>query len=272
MSGPTRFVIAGFGNVGHQIASLVALDGSGQLEIAAVAGRDLDKTEKQSRRAGLDVPVVAAAEAHRHAPVVVECGTYDSFRDIVEPNLAAGAHVVCVSAGALAVNLDLLDLAEEKGTTLQIANGAMPGLDIIRAAREAGIDEVRLVSSIVPRSLEQEDYVREANIDLSAARNAAVPVFKGTAREAAGHFPRHFNVAVSLSLAGIGLDRTMVDISADGRLEGARHTVHVVSSAISLEMTSQNHPSPGNNRTSRIVAPSILAALRKMGTGVSVGS
>ena len=41
MSRKTRFVIAGFGNVGGQIVNAVQADRSGELEIAAVAARDL---------------------------------------------------------------------------------------------------------------------------------------------------------------------------------------------------------------------------------------
>ena len=148
----------------------------------------------------------------------------------------------------------------------------MPGLDILRAAREAGIRSVRLTSHIRPESLAHESYVAERGIDLSPAGTAPVAIFSGSAREAARCFPRHFNVAVALSLAGIGLDATEIEIFADGRLPGARHTVRVVSEAIELEMTSQNLPSPENNRTSRIVAPSILAALRELRAPLRVGS
>ena len=69
-----------------------------------------------------------------------------------------------------------------------------------------------------------------------------MPVFSGSAREAARHFPRHFNVAVTLGLAGIGLDQTEVTIRADGTLAGARHTLTVEADAVELEMTSQNFP------------------------------
>jgi aspartate dehydrogenase len=92
------------------------------------------------------------------------------------------------------------------------------------------------------------------------------------AREAAGHFPRHFNVAVTLGLVGIGLDRTRVRIYADGTLPGARHTLNVEASSVSLDMTSQNYPSPQNNRTSMVVALSILAALRRENASLRIGS
>ncbi len=272
MSRKTRFVIAGFGNVGGQIVNAVQADQSGELEIAAVAARDLSRARTKAQKLGLDVPIITAAEAPDHADFVVEASTYEGFRNVVEPALQAGAHVIAVSVGALAVNLDLIDLAEQNDATLQIAGGTLPGLDILRAAAEGEIEEVRLVSSILPRSLIHEDYIATHGIDLAHAETEPVHVFSGSAREAARHFPRHFNVAVSLSLAGIGLDRTQVQIHADGRLPGARHCIIVRSDAVELEMTSQNFPSPENNRTSRIVAPSILAALRTMSTSLRVGS
>lgn len=272
MSRKTRFVIAGFGNVGRQVAEYVVRDESGQLEIAAIVARDRTRARTAARELGLDVPLVDATEAPGHAAVIVEAGTHDSFREIVEPGLRAGVHVIVVSAGALVANLDLIDLAEEKGATLQIANGTLPGLDILRAAREAGISEVRLVSSVLPHTLAHERFVRDRGIDLAQAERRRVPIFQGTARKAARHFPRHFNVAVALSLAGIGLDRTMVEISADGRLSGVRHTVHITSPDVKLEMTASNFPSQRNARTSRIVGPSILAALRRIHAPVLVGS
>ena len=272
MSRKTRFAIAGFGNVGGQIVNAVQADRSSELEIAAIAARDLPKARAKAETFGLDVPIITAAEAPDHADIVVEASTYEGFRNVAEPALLAGAHVIAVSVGALAVNLDLIDLAEQHGATLQVAGGTLPGLDILRAAAEGAIEEVRLVSSILPRSLIHEDYITANGIDLARAETEPVHVFSGSAREAARHFPRHFNVAVSLSLAGIGLDRTEVQIHADGCLPGARHCIIVKSDAVELEMTSQNFPSPENNRTSRIVAPSILAALRTLSAPLRVGS
>ncbi len=269
---PLKIGLGGFGNVAGQLTKAIRANPEFGLEIAAVSARDLEAAGRRAAGLGLEATVVPADRLPDHAGVVVECATYEGFRPVVEPALRAGCHVVCVSIGALAVNLDLIDLAAAHGGTLHIASGAMPGLDILRAAREAGIRSVRLTSHIRPESLAHESYVTERGIDLSLAGTAPVAIFSGSAREAARHFPRHFNVAVALSLAGIGLDATEIGIFADGRLPGARHTVRVVSEAVELEMTSQNLPSPENNRTSRIVAPSILAALRELRAPLRVGS
>lgn len=272
MSGCVDFVLCGFGNIGGQIASMLANDASHDLSLVAIAARNKEKAAAKARELGLDVPMIDAADAPRHANVVVEATTYESFRTVVEPSVEAGCHIVAVSVGALAENFDLLDRARETGATLHIANGTLPGLDMVRAARETGLRDVRLISRLPPRSLAAEPYVTERGFDFQNAADAPVEVFSGSAREAALHFPRHFNIAVSLSLAGIGLDRTMIEIIADGNVPGSRQLLIVKSDAVELEMSSQNWPSPENNRTSRIVAPTIMAALRSLASPVRVGS
>jgi len=272
MKAPVRFVLCGFGNVGGQIVSLLKGDTSGDLALAAIAARDKAKAAARAAELGIAVPIIDAAEAPRHADVIVEATTYDAFRAVVEPAIEAGCHIVAVSVGALAENFDLVDRARQTGATLQIANGTLPGMDMVRAARETGLTEVRLISRLTPASLGKEPYVTERGFDLANAAAEPVAVFSGTAREAALHFPRHFNIAVALSIAGIGLDRTMVEIIADGSVPGSCQRLIVKSDAVTLEMGSQNYPSPANPRTSRIVAPTIVAALRSLASPVRVGS
>ncbi|MDE0112395.1 MAG: DUF108 domain-containing protein [Albidovulum sp.] len=268
----TAFAIAGMGNVGTQLVRAVLADQEDDLEIAAIATRRIDAAKSRTKSLGLDVPVVTARELPRYARIVVECATYDAFREVVEPALVSSCHVICVSVGALASNSDLIEVASRNGATLQIASGAMPGLDILRCAREGGLVSVSLESQILPSSLAGEPYVAERGIDVSRAANGPLLIFSGTAREAATHFPRHFNVAVALALAGAGYEKTNVEIFANGLIKGTVHKVSVKSPSISLDMTASNFPSEENPRTSRIVAPSILAALREINSPVRIGS
>lgn len=268
----TRFVLAGFGNVGRQVARAILADPGDDLEIAALAVRNHDSAKKAAEDIGLDVPIISAEDVPGQARVLVECATFEAFRTVTEPSLRAGSHVIVVSAGGLGANLDLLDVAADHGATLHIASGALPGLDILRSAKEGGIRSVRLESEILPSSLANEPYVNERSIDLSRADQSPVPIFEGSAREAAKLFPRHFNVAVALALAGIGLDRTDVRIRADGSIRGTEHTVLVESEVAELSMTVKNRPSQENRRTSRLVAPSIIAALRELNAHLRVGS
>ena len=75
-----------------------------------------------------------------------------------------------------------------------------------------------------------------------------------------------------MSLGGIGFERTSVEVWADPSIPGAIHNVEVDADDVGLTMQSRNRPSATNPRTSRMVAPSIMAALRSMVATLQVGS
>ncbi len=96
-------------------------------------------------------------------------------------------------------------------------------------------------------------------------------MFAGTAREAAAGFPANVNVAAALSLAGIGPDRTMMEIWADPAVERNCHTIEVDSDSARFTLSIENIPSE-NPKTGRITALSVLAALRKLEAPLRVGT
>jgi aspartate dehydrogenase len=264
--------LAGFGNVGRDLAHRLASGVIPEMQLVAVSARDLAQA-RQNAAALRPVPqVVPVTELASLCDVVVECATADSFAEIARAVLGAGKILICVSAGGIPSCPELADLARKHRGRVRVASGAMPGLDIIRSAAEGTIRRVHLKSRIKPSSMAHEPYVLERGHDFEKRPPAEpIKIFEGTAGVAAGHFPRHFNVAVSLSLAGIGFDRTTVEIWIDPDIPGAIHQVELEGDEINLTMTSRNRPSE-NPRTSRIVSPSILAALRALVAPVVSGS
>src|SRR5204863_8716853 len=113
-------------------------------------------------------------------------------------------------------------------------------------------------------------YLVKNNISVEGL-NTAKRVFSGTAREAAAGFPANVNVAAALSLAGIGPDRTMIDIWADPAVERNCHSIEVDSDSARFTLSIENVPSE-NPRTGRITALSAVAALRKLHAPVRVGT
>ena len=101
--------------------------------------------------------------------------------------------------------------------------------------------------------------------------NTAKLVFSGTAREAAAGFPANVNVAAALSLAGIGPDKTMIDIWADPAMTRNCHTIEVDSDSARFTLSIENIPSE-NPKTGKNVALSVIAALRKMHSPLAVGT
>lgn len=264
--------LAGFGNVGRDLAKRLGEGVIPEMQLVAVSARDLAKAETAARDLSPSPQVVPMTALPGLCDVVVECATADSFADIARAVLGAGKMLVCVSAGGVPSCPELVDLARKHGARVRVASGAMPGLDIIRCAAEGTIRKVHLKSLIKPSSMAHEKYVLDRGHDFEKELpKQPIKIFEGTAREAAGHFPRHFNVAVSLSLAGIGFDRTTVEIWIDPDIAGAVHQVELDGDDIGLTMTSRNRPSE-NPRTSRIVAPSVIAALRAMVAPLVSGS
>ena len=215
--------------------------------------------------------MVPVAELPAHADLVVECATAAALPEIARAALDAGKILVPVSVGGFAAHPEILGWVE-RGGRVRVATGALPGLDAIRTAAEDEIRSVRLISRIRPESLVHEDHVRRLGFDFKNPPAEAQKVFEGTAREAALAFPRHFNVAVTVSLAGIGLDRTLVTMYADPAVAGTVHLIEVDAENFQLRLESRNRPSATNPRTSRAVAPSVLAALRALISPVQVGS
>ena len=101
--------------------------------------------------------------------------------------------------------------------------------------------------------------------------NEPTLVFSGTAREAAKGFPANLNVAVDLSLAGIGPDRTMLEIWADPTVVRNTHRIVVNSDSARLDMTIENIPSK-NPKTGRITALSVMSTLRKLISPLRIGT
>jgi aspartate dehydrogenase len=187
---------------------------------------------------------------------------------VAEPAIARGRVLVPLSVGALLDHWHLVDAAKAKGARILVPTGALLGLDAVRAAAEGNISEVRMVTRKPPTGLAGAPLLKARNISLEGL-TAPLQVFQGSAREAIAGFPANVNVAVALSLAGIGPDRTRVEIWADPTLTHNHHTIVVTSDSSDLNMSIKNIPSRENPRTGRITALSALAALRRL-TGVLV--
>jgi aspartate dehydrogenase len=175
-----------------------------------------------------------------------------------------------LSAGALLPRPDLIELAKARGGQIIVPSGALLGLDAVAAAAEGEIHSVRMTTRKPPRSLVGAPYLEANGISVEGL-NAPKLVFSGTARDAAAGFPANVNVAAALSLAGIGPDRTMMEIWADPSVERNCHSVEVDSDSARFTLSIENIPSE-NPRTGRITALSVLAALRKLKAPLRVGT
>jgi aspartate dehydrogenase len=265
-----RVAIGGFGAIGKVVARRLdqGIDG---LTLAAVSARDAARAEVAMAGFARPVPVLPLARLGDEADAVVECAPAAVLRNLAEPALSRARIVMVLSCGALLDNFDLVDLARRQGGRILVPTGALLGLDAVIAAAEGRIASVKMVTRKPPGGLMGAPYLVAESIDITGLTEPRL-VFAGTAREAARGFPANVNVAAALALAGVGPDRTMVEIWADPTITHNTHRIEVEAEAARLSMQVENVPSAENPRTGRLTALSVIAALKKLTSPLAIGT
>jgi aspartate dehydrogenase len=268
---PVALAIAGLGAIGLAVARRVDAGDIPGMTLAAVAVRDQDKGRRAVADFRAPPRVLDSAALADAADVIVECLPPKLFAEVAEPAIARGRIFMPLSVGALIDHMALVDLARTTGARIVVPTGALLGLDAVRAAAEGQIASATIVTRKPPAGLAGAPLLVARGLSVEGL-TAPLRVFAGSAREAIAGFPANVNVAVALSLAGIGPDRTQVEVWADPGVTRNTHTVIVKSDSSDLTMTIENIPSEENPRTGRITALSVLAALRRLTSPLVVGS
>lgn len=193
--------------------------------------------------------------------VVVECAGHSAVAQFGEAVLSHGTDLIVASVGALADDkmLDALKAAARtSGAQITLPSGAIGGIDALAAAKIAGIERVVYVGRKPPQAW--RGSAAEEIVDLMALTEAAV-FFEGTARQAAAQFPKNANVAATLALAGLGMDRTEVQLIADPSVTENTHEYRVISDVVDYNMVLTGKPSPLNAKTSLSTAYSLARAV-----------
>lgn len=266
-----RLAIAGLGAIGLQVARRVDAGGIEGLRLTAVAARDAAKAERNLAEFRSQPKLLPLERLAEEADVVVECVPAAHFLSAVEPPIRLGRTLMPLSVGALLGHMHLVDLARETGARIVVPSGAILGLDAVRAVAEGNVQSVKLITRKPPAGLAGAPLLIEKGISLEGL-SGPLMVYSGSAREAAKGFPANLNVSVALSLAGIGPDRTEVELWADPNVSHNTHTILVRSESSNLTMTIENLPSAENPRTGVVTPLSVIAALRRLTSPLVVGT
>jgi aspartate dehydrogenase len=261
--------LAGLGAVGLEVARRIEAGISG-LVLTAVSVRDAQKARCNLPRIGAGIPVLAVEALAQSCDVVVECLPPALFCTVASATIERGRLFMPLSVGQLLENWNLVARAKQTGARILVPTGGLIGLDAVRAAAEGTVRSVTMITRKPPNGLEGAPYLVERGISLANLKEPR-KVFDGTARDGARGFPANVNVAAALSLAGIGADRTRLEIWADPALDRNTHRIEVDADSAQFSMSIANVPSE-NPRTGRIVALSTVAALRGLVSELKVGT
>ena len=267
---PIRIAIGGLGAIGKALARRLTDGSVPGVVLAAVSAKNQEKAREFIHTLPHAVPVLELSQLEPVADIVVECAPAAILGDVIGPFLRARKKAIVLSVGAILFRPDLIELARLSGGTILVPTGALIGLDAVVAAAEGEIHSVQMITRKPPNGLAGAPYLIEHGISMEGLTEP-LKVFTGNAKEAAKGFPANLNVVVALALAGIGPDRTMLEIWADPTVVRNTHTITVDSDSARFTMTMENIPSE-NPKTGRIVAQSVTALLRKMTSSFVVGT
>lgn len=254
-----RLALIGFGGLGSIVAEHLARDST--FQFVGVAARPTQRDRVHALLGG--VPIVDSAKAllALKPDVVIECASQGAFRQYAQHILGAGVDLIAVSAGVLAeadYRKRLLAIAQGCGASLQIPAGAIGAIDVIAAARHAGLSRVTFVARRNPRAWAGSPAA--SMIDLHAVRHAVL-FFHDTAERASLLFTAGANVTATLALAGVGFHATRVQLWADPAVTQSIHHIEADGACGALRLDLANNMAP-NGATSLLTAMSIVQAVR----------
>ncbi|MBP6899979.1 MAG: aspartate dehydrogenase [Burkholderiaceae bacterium] len=264
---PRRVGLIGWGSIGQTLLQAWARQPVPGHQAAALLLRPAQLQAAREAQARNELPPgllpMDDAAAFLAAPLdlVVEAAGQGAVRELGEAVLRSGRDLMLLSVGALtddALRERLQAAAVQAGVRLLLPVGAIAGLDGLLALRQAGLRQLTYTSTKPP--LAWKGTPAEQAVDLDAL---SVPTcfFSGTAREAAARFPKNANLAATVALAGLGLDRTRVELIADPGATGNRGQIEALGDDSRLSITVAGLGSASNPKSSRITGLSVLSAL-----------
>ncbi|SHG85544.1 aspartate dehydrogenase [Marivita hallyeonensis] len=263
--------IAGLGAIGLRVAQELDRGGIPGCTLAGIATRNAARAADANATLNTPAPVYALHEIARQCDVVIETLPPTLFLDLARPTIEAGKTLVVLTASQLLGQQALIDRAAETGATIAIPSGAILGLDAIKGAAEGEITSAVIETRKPVAGLIKAPYVQENGIDLTGLTEP-MQIIAGPVVDIARHFPANVNVAVAVSLAGIGPEKTRMEVWADPSVTRNLHTVRVTSDSSDFTMSIQNRPSDENPATGKITALSVIAWLRQQTATLRVGT
>jgi len=256
-----RLVFIGWGAINSRVGALLRQRGT-PVDIVAIATIDTPEA-----RAALPegIPYLGSTDdlAALEPDLVVEAAGRAAIAQWAPAALAAAPAMIIASTSAFSDDgllAWLVELAEQSGSRIEIPSGAIGGIDALASAAVLGLDEV--LHQIVKPPRAWKNTPAEKLLDLDSVAAPAV-FFTGNARQAAVAYPQNANATVVTSLAGIGIDRTRVEMVADPTATMNGHRIVARGEFGRMEIKLENRPLATNPKSSELTALSLVRMIER---------
>ena len=263
--------IIGSGAIAESVGRFLKAEKISTFNLIGINGIEREQTNAVAD--SLKVPVFDFLDLINKSELILEATTAFAMPEIVKCAVSAGKSIITMSVGGFALSPDLLDFVEKNSGNIFVPSGGVAGLDGLLALREIGLDRVELTTRKSPNSLRGAPFLSSNHFSVNIEDIVdPTTIFEGSAREAIAAFPSNANLAITLSLAGLGFDRTRVNIIADPNTKRTIQHVDASAGGCSLKTTIEGVPMAENPRTSFVALQSVKALLRKISSKISIGT
>jgi aspartate dehydrogenase len=273
--------IIGCGAIGSELALSVDRMMMENVTISSLLDIKLENAENLKSKLTNNNPIIfnnftdyINSDSIKDVDLVVETASQNALIDYLNSIILLKKDVLVMSVGGFA-NPDffsqVLKNVEKNDINLYLPSGAIAGIDAIKSVRNS-ISYVTLTTTKNPNSLKDSPFFKKTNLTIDSIKKRTL-IFEGSAIEAVQNFPANVNVAALLGLAGIGIEKTKVNVIADPSLRINKHEIKVIGKFGELIVKVKNIPSPTNPKTSYLAILSVIESLRSITTkGIKYGT
>lgn len=255
--------VIGTGNIAQYLLETINTAGKLDGEIISIFGRNQEIGSRLEKQYHTKFYTDFQEFLNSPADIVVEAATIEVAVQHIQDVLRSKKDLILSSIGAFkdATFLnEMKEFARSTGQHIYLPSGAIGGLDLLQSANSVGgLKEVSITTRKSYASLGMEVKYEEKCL------------FDGVALDAIERFPKNVNVALLLSIAGLGADKTKVRVIADPKIQRNTHTIEASGDFGKMNLTIENEPMPNNLKTSYLAALSILSTLQNKGNSITIG-
>lgn len=269
-----KISIIGCGAIGSELAQHVDSNMAKNVTLLSILDIRPENAEALKLKLSNNSPLLfnnfddfVKSESFKEVELVIEAASQNAITSYLNQLISFKKDVLVMSVGAFANSAFFSEVSrnvESNDINIYVPSGAIAGIDALKSVKNS-VSYVTLTTTKNPNSLKDSPFFKKNNLTVDSIKKRTL-IFEGSAIEAVQNFPANVNVAALLGLAGIGVEKTKVNVIADPSIRINKHEIKVIGKFGELIVRVKNIPSSTNPKTSYLAILSVIECLRSITT------
>lgn len=276
-----KISIIGCGAIGSELAQHVDSNMAKNVTLLSILDIRPENAQTLKSKLSNNSPLIfnnfadfVKSESFKEVELVIEAASQNAITSYLNQLISFKKDVLVMSVGAFADSAFFSEVSrnvESNDINIYVPSGAIAGIDALKSVKNS-VSYVTLTTTKNPNSLKDSPFFKNNNLTVDSIKKRTL-IFEGSAIEAVQNFPTNVNVAALLGLAGIGVEKTKVNVIADPSIRINKHEIKVIGKFGELIVRVKNIPSSTNPKTSYLAILSVIECLRSITTkGLKYGT